>query len=110
MSEGVVYLYSEYFARVLVALCFTTIPLAARGADGPPQVRWAGQPYEAAPSHAPSGSLLNPNLDYWGDSIYAEAALAFDGQPAPADGRLKEWAGGAKGGTFTAQWRRGVRR
>jgi hypothetical protein len=75
--------------------------LTARGADGARTGRWAGQAPDAAPSDAPVGALLNPNAGYWGEVLFAEAKIAFEGQELPANGQFGKWVGGTAGGTLT---------
>ena len=85
----------------LVALGTISVGVTASCAAEVRQVRWAGQPWESEPTRAPEGLLLNPNLHYWGDVIFAGAKLAFEGQELPDDGQFKKWVGGPKGGTLT---------
>jgi hypothetical protein len=67
-----------------------------------PMVRWAGQASDAPATAAPAGKLLNPNDQYWGDVVFAHAALAFNGGALPADGRLgRDWKGGREGGVLS---------
>ncbi len=84
----------------LIAVAIASI-LTARAAP-PAKVRWSGQAPDAPATSSPAGRLLNPNHQYWGDVVFANAALAFDGEALPADGRLgRQWKGGAKGGALT---------
>lgn len=84
-----------------VVLGMLAAGLTASGAAEAWQVRWAGQPSDTAPTRAPVGSLLNPNAGYWGDVLFADAKIAFEGQALPANGQFGKWVGGAQGGIFT---------
>lgn len=86
---------------LLVTVGMLGAGLTASGAAEVRQVRWAGQPPDGAPTSAPEGALLNPNAGCWGDVLFTDAKLAFEGQELPATGQFGKWVGSATGGTFT---------
>jgi hypothetical protein len=64
------------------------------------QVRWAGQSWEGEPTPAPEGALLNPNLNYWGEVLFAGAKILFEGNELPANGQFGKWVGGVGSGAL----------
>ena len=94
----------EYRATLALGILAVAL-IASRHAHSASQtaIRWHGQSPDTPATLAPTGKLLNHNHQYWDDVVFAHAALAFDGEAMPADGRLgRLWKGGAKGGQLTA--------
>jgi len=87
---------------MLVALGILATVVAAGRAAEVRMVRWEDQPWDAAPTPAPAGYLLNPNSGFWGDVIFTNVKLVYDGKVLPANGQFGIWVGEGTGGSVTA--------